>query len=236
MTDAPSPDNDSPSVNELEVRGVMIGVFQENCWVVGNRRTHEAVCIDPGGQPDDIQHMAAEMGMQIKIIACSHAHIDHVLGVRELQAKTGARFLLHPADLEILRDAPASAQRFGFQIDPLPEPDGLFQDADRLQVDGLDLQVIHTPGHTQGSASFYTNQLLFSGDTLFQGSIGRTDLPGGDQRQEMASIVDKLLRLPDETIVLPGHMQQTTIEAERAHNPFVLMELQARGAADPSAR
>jgi glyoxylase-like metal-dependent hydrolase (beta-lactamase superfamily II) len=233
MTDSPASDtnNQTPTVSELEVRGVVVGVFQENCWIIGNRRTHEAICVDPGGQSEDILHLADEMGMTIKLIACSHAHIDHVLGVRDIQAKTGAPFLLHPADLEILRGLPESAQRFGIDIDDTPTPDAHLDTLTKLDVDGLSLEVIHTPGHTQGSTCFYTNELLFSGDTLFQASIGRTDLPGGDHAQEMASIVDKLLPLPDETIVLPGHMDQTTIGHEREKNPFVRMELQARGRA-----
>ena len=226
-SDAPS--NESPTVSELEVRGIVVGVFQENCWIIGNRRTHEAICVDPGGQPDDILHLAHEMGMTIKLIACSHAHIDHVLGVRDIQAKTGAPFLLHPADLGILRSLPESAQRFGIDLEAAPTPDAHLDTVTKLEIDGLSLDVIHTPGHTPGSTSFYTNQILFSGDTLFQASIGRTDLPGGDHAQEMASIVDKLLTLPDETIVLPGHMDQTTIGHEREKNPFVRMELQARG-------
>ena len=222
---------EAPLVNELEVRGVVVGVFQENCWIIGNRRTREAICVDPGGQPEDILHLANEMGMTIKLIACSHAHLDHVLGVRAIQAQTGASFLLHAADLEILRTVPASAQRFGLNAEAPPAPDATLDTVTKLEIEGLSLDVIHTPGHTPGSTCFYTNELLFSGDTLFRASIGRTDLPGGDHVQEMASIVDKLLLFPDETIVLPGHMDQTTIGHEREKNPFVRMELQARGRA-----
>jgi glyoxylase-like metal-dependent hydrolase (beta-lactamase superfamily II) len=220
---------DEPQVNELIVRGIVVGVFAENCWIIGNRRTREAVCIDPGDQPDEILALARDMGVEIKVIANSHAHIDHILGVRGVQVATGARFLLHPQDLEIAKSAAQTAARLmGQPVDPPPDPDGLLADGDEIDVAGVKLQVIHTPGHTQGSVSLYTEGMLFSGDTLFRGSIGRTDLPGGNYEQEMASIIDRLLSLPDDTVVLPGHMQETRIDIERQTNPFVLQELQRR--------
>jgi glyoxylase-like metal-dependent hydrolase (beta-lactamase superfamily II) len=210
--------------NELMVRGIVVGVFQENCWVVGNRRTREAICIDPGDQPDEILALARDMGVEIKLIANSHAHIDHVLGVQGVHAATGAKFLLHHQDLDLLRDGfKMSAARFG--LDPgqaPPDPDAFVEDADVVEVEGLQLRAITTPGHTPGSVSYYTEGMLFSGDTLFRGSIGRTDLPGGSFAEEMTSICDRLLVLPDDTLVLPGHMQETSIEFEKKHNPFVL--------------
>ncbi len=232
-----SPDQDDqrddageqPYVNEIEVRGLIVGAFQENCWVIGNRRTREAICIDPGEQADDILHMASEMGVAIKLIANSHAHLDHVLGVRGVQSDNNARFLLHAADLDILQGAAESAARFGMQVEQPPDPDHFIEDAQQVEVDGVELRVIHTPGHTRGSVCFYGHGVLFSGDTLFRNSIGRTDLPGGDFAQEMSSIVDRLLTLPDDTIVLPGHMDQTTLGAERVQNPFILQTLQQRG-------
>ena len=218
-----------PYVNEIEVRGLIVGAFQENCWVIGNRRTGEAICIDPGEQAEDIVHMASEMGVKIKLIANSHAHLDHVLGVRGVQSDDNAQFLLHEADLDILQGAAESAARFGMQVEQPPDPDHYIEDEQRVEVDGVALQVIHTPGHTRGSVCFYGHGALFSVDTLFRNSIGRTDLPGGDYAQEMSSIVDKLLMLPDDTIVLPGHMEQTTLQAERLQNPFILQTLQQRG-------
>lgn len=218
-----------PDVNELMVRGIVVGVFAENCWVIGSRRTGEAVVIDPGAQPEDILALAKDMGVTVKVIANSHAHIDHILGVRGVQEQTGAKFLLHEQDLEIARGAArGAAQMLGQEVQPPPDPDAFLSDGDVVEVDGLKLQVIHTPGHTQGSIAFYTEGMLFSGDTLFRGSIGRTDLPGGNHQQEMASIVDKLLALPDDTVVLPGHMEETRIEHERKTNPFVLEELSRR--------
>lgn len=212
-------------INELMVRGIVVGVFAENCWVIGNRRTSEAICIDPGDQPEEILALARDMGLNIKLIANSHAHIDHVLGVKGVHSGTGAKFLLHHQDLDLLRDGfGMSAARFG--LDPgqkPPEPDQFVEDADVVEVEGVRLLAITTPGHTPGSVSYYCEEagLLFSGDTLFRGSIGRTDFPGGDFDEEMRSICDRLLVLPDETVVLPGHMEETTVGFEKQQNPFV---------------
>jgi len=218
-------------VTELIVHGIVVGIFQENCWVIGNRRTGEAVCIDPGDEPDRILDMAKDMGVKIKAIANSHAHVDHILGVREIQRQTGAKFYLHAGEAPIAAMAVDTALRYTGQVtEPPPDPDFNPLDGDIIEVEGLQLTVIHTPGHTPGSLSYYTNGVLFSGDTLFQSSIGRTDLPGGDYDQEMASIVDKLLALPDETIVLPGHMAETRIGVEREMNPYIRQELMRRRA------
>jgi glyoxylase-like metal-dependent hydrolase (beta-lactamase superfamily II) len=218
-----------PQVNETIIRGIVVGVFQENAWVIGNRRTGEAIAIDPGDQHDDILAMARDMGVTIKAIANSHAHVDHILGVRGVQEATGAKFYMHQGEAPIAAQAARSALMFtGQAVEPPPEPDYLPEEGDEIEVEGVKLRVIHTPGHTPGSLSYYTEGMLFSGDTLFQGSIGRTDLPGGSYEQEMASIVDKLLILPDDTIVLPGHMGETRIGFEKQTNPFVLEELARR--------
>ncbi|HEX5479000.1 MAG TPA: MBL fold metallo-hydrolase [Dehalococcoidia bacterium] len=220
----------NPQVQELMVRGIVVGAFQENCWVIGNRRSGEAICVDPGDEPGEILAMAREMGVSIKYIANSHGHIDHVLGVAGIREATGARFLLHPADAEMVRNTSESAKRWmGAEIPNPPPPDAPLADGDEIDIDGVKLHVLHTPGHTPGSVCFYANGVVFAGDTLFAGSIGRTDLPGGDYDQEMGSIVERLLALPDDTIVLPGHMDQTTIGQERQRNPYVRMELERRG-------
>jgi glyoxylase-like metal-dependent hydrolase (beta-lactamase superfamily II) len=210
--------------NELIIRGIVVGVFQENCWVIGNRQTGEAICIDPGYQPDEVLALARDMGVTIKLIANSHAHVDHILGVAGVHRATNAKFLLHEDDLDLLRTGwQSSAERFGFDVnDPPPDPTAFVSDGDIVEVAGLRLRAITTPGHTPGSVSYYADEgLLFSGDTLFRGSIGRTDFPGGNLDQEMASICNKLLALPDDTTVLPGHMEQTTVGFERQNNPFV---------------
>ncbi len=216
-------------VNELMVKGIVVGVFQENCWVIGSRRTGEGIVIDPGDEPERILELAKDLGVTIKLIINSHAHVDHILAVPAVQRATGARFLLHPGDTEIARGAAQSATRWlGYTPEQPPDADAPLAHGDIVEVEGLRLSVIHTPGHTPGSVCFYTDGLLFSGDTLFRGSIGRTDLPGGDHAQIMASIVEGLLTLPDDTVVLPGHMLETRIEHERRTNPFILQELSER--------
>lgn len=225
--------SENEPVNEIIVHGIVVGSFQENCWVIGNRRTGEAICVDPGDEPDEVLAMARDMGVRIKYIANSHAHIDHILGVRAVREATGAKFLLHPGDLEMARNTATMAKGWmGIDIENPPDPDAFLNDLDEIDVDGLKLTVLHTPGHTPGSVCFYGAGIVFAGDTLFAGSIGRTDLPGGDYDEEMGSIVERLLVLPDETIVLPGHMDKTTIGHERARNPYVRMELAKRAGSE----
>jgi glyoxylase-like metal-dependent hydrolase (beta-lactamase superfamily II) len=209
---------------ELEVRGVVVGLFQENCWIIGSRRRGEACVVDPGDEPAEILALARDMGVRLTRIVASHAHLDHILAARAIQEATGAPFLLHGGDREIAASMPLTAQLWlGRAEPPPPEPAALLRDGDDLEVAGVTLRVLYTPGHTPGSVSLYAPdaRLLFSGDTLFRGSVGRTDLPGGDYEQLIRSITGRLMALPDETRVLPGHMQETTIGAERATNPFV---------------
>lgn len=216
------------TISEVVIGRTVFLEFGENCWLIGNTRSKEAICIDPGGAPAQVTDLAAQMGLAIKFIANSHGHIDHIAGVGGLREATGAKVLMHAGDVEMLRHAKDMGARFGMQVEDPGDPDALLNDLDAIDVDGLKLQVLHTPGHTQGSICFYVPGVVFAGDTLFNGSIGRTDLPGGDMEQEMASICDRLLALPDDTLVLPGHMEQTTIGQERQRNPYIRMELARR--------
>lgn len=213
----------------LMVRNVVVGLFRENCYIVGSRRTGEAVCVDPGDEPDEILALARDMGVRITRIVCSHAHLDHIMAVRAVKEATGAPFLLHADDLDLAGQLPLVARAWlQREVPSAPAPDYLVRDGDELEVAGVTLTTLHTPGHTQGSICVYGGGMLFSGDTLFRGSIGRTDLPGGDRAQLMQSITGRLLDLPDDTIVLPGHMQETTIGAERSGNPWVVAALAQR--------
>ena len=216
-------------INEVEVRGVVVGVFRENCYVIASTKTKEAIVIDPGDEPERILELATDMGVQIKLIANSHAHLDHILGVQGIQDQTSAPFLIHAAEVPLLQESmQGAAQWLGRPGEPTPTPSAFVADGGSISVDGLHLTVIHTPGHTPGSVSYFVNGLLFSGDTLFRGSIGRTDLPGGNHQQIMESILTKLLDLPDETIVLPGHELESSIRQERATNPFIGQALRDR--------
>jgi glyoxylase-like metal-dependent hydrolase (beta-lactamase superfamily II) len=214
---------------ELMVRGIVVGLFQENCYIIGSRTTGEAICVDPGDEIDEIRALAREMRVTITKIACSHAHVDHIMAVSPLKEETGATFLLHRADLDLARRMPDSALSWLQRYEPPPpDPDFFLDEGDDIEIPGIVLRTLHTPGHTQGSICLYGGGMLFSGDTLFRSSIGRTDLPGGSFPQIMESITTRLLALPDDTVVLPGHMQQTTIGAERAGNPFILEALARR--------
>jgi hydroxyacylglutathione hydrolase len=214
---------------ELMVRGIVVGLFQENCYIIGSRRTGEAICVDPGDEVEEIKALAKDMGVRITKIACSHGHLDHIMALKPLKEETGATFLLHRDDLELARNMPASALKLMERDEPPPpDPDAFLADGDDVEIEGISLRAIHTPGHTPGSICLYGGGMLFSGDTLFQGSIGRSDFPGGSFSDLMDSIITRLLPLPDDTIVLPGHMRQTTIGIERASNPFVLQALAER--------
>jgi hydroxyacylglutathione hydrolase len=209
---------------ELEVRGVVVGLFQENCWIVGSRQRGEAVVIDPGDEPETILSLARDMGVKITRVLASHAHLDHIMAARDVVEATGAPFLLHAADQTIADYMPTAARSWlGREVPPAPTPDAFPTDGQDIEVAGVTLRVIHTPGHTPGSVSLYAAEanLLFSGDTLFRESIGRTDLPGGDTDTILSSIRQRLYTLPEDTRVLPGHMLETTIAHEKTHNPFV---------------
>jgi len=208
---------------ELEVRGVVVGLFQENCWIVGSRRRGEACVIDPGAEPEQILALARDMGVRITRVLASHAHLDHIMAARAIVEATGAPFLLHADDLTIAEYMPTAAKQWlGEDVPPAPTPDAFPEHGQDIEVAGVTLRVIHTPGHTPGSLSLYAAEahLLFSGDTLFRESIGRTDLPGGDTELILKSIRERLFTLPEDTRVLPGHMQETSIAHERANNPY----------------
>jgi len=213
-----------PTVVELEVRGVVVGLFRENCWVVGSRRRGEACVIDPGDEPEQILALARDMGVRITRVVASHAHLDHIMVARDIIEATGATFLMHASDVFIAESLPEAARSWlGREVLPAPPADAYVVDGQDLEIAGVNVRVIHTPGHTPGSLCLYAEDagLLFSGDTLFRESIGRTDLPGGDTDQLLRSVSQRLFVLPDDTRVLPGHMQETTIAYERGHNPFV---------------
>jgi hydroxyacylglutathione hydrolase len=210
-------------INELVVRGVVVGLFGTNCYIVGSRQRSEAVVLDPGDEPESILALARDLGVRITRVIATHAHLDHVLAAQALKNETGATFCLHEDDADILANVPESAQRLlSREVGAPPAPDFWLRGGEDLEIAGITLRALHTPGHTPGSVSLYAHDasLLFSGDTLFRGTIGRTDLPGGDYGTIIRTLNTTLASLPEETIVLPGHMQETTIGAEKATNPF----------------
>jgi len=200
-----------------------VGQLQCNCTILGDEATSEAIVIDPGDEVGRIHRRVTELGLKVKQILVTHAHIDHVGGALKLKRLTGAPILLNENDLALLDMMEEQAGWLGIETPETAPPDENLADGLRVGLESTPAQVIHTPGHTQGSVClhFAPMKLLIAGDTLFAGSIGRTDLPGGNSEQILESIESRLLALPDETRVLPGHGPMTTIGAERRKNPFL---------------
>ena len=209
-----------------------VGLLQCNCSVVGDPQSREAIVIDPGDEVELILEVIARHALKVRLILNTHAHIDHVGGLQKMQQATGAPVLMHADDLELYHRLPVQASWLGMRAPAAVEVDGLLREGDAVRWGCYAARILHTPGHTRGSVSLYlpADSLpeqaeepgkLFAGDTLFAGSIGRTDLWGGSFDQIMSSLHSKLLALPDDTIVYPGHGPATTIGEERETNPFL---------------
>jgi hydroxyacylglutathione hydrolase len=200
-----------------------VGPLRCNCTILGDEVSHEALVIDPGDNIPEILSRLLKHGLTLRQIIITHAHIDHVGGAALLRKATGAPVFLNQQDLGMLGMMDMQAGWLGVPTPEVAPPDASADDGLSLGLAALPAQVLHTPGHTPGSIClhFPAQHLLLAGDTLFAGSIGRTDLPGGDGRQILRSLRDRLLVLPDRTRVLPGHGQETTIGEERQSNPFL---------------
>jgi hydroxyacylglutathione hydrolase len=207
----------------LQVRQLPLGPLQTNCYLVGCEETLQAAVIDPSWNGPAIVATADESGWEISHILLTHSHFDHIGGLAHVKEATGAPIYIHPDAVEMLRAATMTAALWGMQIPPPPPPDEMLQEGQSIEVGRLKLRVLYTPGHAPGHVSFHLPEYrtLFSGDVLFQGSIGRTDLPGGDHDTLLQVIREKLLALPDETRVFSGHGAATTIGIERNSNPFL---------------
>ena len=204
------------------VKQLPVGPIQTNCYIVGCEETQEGVVIDPGEEPGRILAEIKKDGLTIKYILNTHAHFDHILANEALMKATGAPLAIHPLDVPLLQ-AGGGAAAFGMSVPPCPEPDILLAEGDTISFGIYTFQVLFTPGHTPGHVSFYepNTRIVFDGDVLFAGGIGRVDLPGGDYETLMNSINEKLMTLPDETTVCSGHGPVTTIGQERATNPWL---------------
>jgi glyoxylase-like metal-dependent hydrolase (beta-lactamase superfamily II) len=205
----------------LIIKKLEVGPIMANCFILGCEDTREAVVIDPGDDADRILMILAKEKLTVKYLINTHGHFDHVGANRRMKEVTGAKLAIHPDDVPMLSELSRSAASFGLSAENSPEPDLLLHDKDTVRFGNITLTVIHTPGHSRGGIALYTPGHLFAGDTLFAGSIGRTDLPGGDYDTLIASIKRKLLVLPDDTVVYTGHGPETTIADEKRMNPFL---------------
>jgi glyoxylase-like metal-dependent hydrolase (beta-lactamase superfamily II) len=197
------------------------GQFVENCYLVIDEATRQCAVVDPGEEAGLIVHKLRAADVEPAAIWLTHAHIDHVMGVPRLKAETGAPVYLHPADLPLYEAVPDQAAWFGLSAPRLPAPDRAFAHGDVLRLGNLEFRVRHAPGHSPGHVVLVGPDAVLGGDVLFQGSIGRTDLPGADFDTLIASIERELLSLPDSTTVHTGHGPDTTIGHERRTNPFL---------------
>jgi hydroxyacylglutathione hydrolase len=201
-----------------------VGNFSVFCYLIGDEESKEALLIDPAEDTDRLISEARSHGLMIKYIANTHAHVDHVMGNAEMVKKTGAKIIIHEEDAPLLVRQPRDLLVM-FRAEPSPPADILVRDGDVIQIGKIGLKVLHTPGHSPGGISLYVDGMVFTGDTLFVGSVGRTDFPGSSWEVMESSIRKKLYALPGNTLVYPGHNYGSTpfstIQNEQRHNPFV---------------
>jgi len=203
------------------VKKLEVGPIMANCYILGCESTKEAVVIDPGDDADRILMELAKAGLKVKYLINTHGHFDHVGANKRMKEVTGAELAIHPDDEPMLKELSRSAMMFGLSAENSPPADIRLNHGDEISFGEITLKVIHTPGHSKGGICLYTKGYLFAGDTLFAGSIGRTDLNGGDYDTLISSIKEKLLVLEPDTVVYTGHGPETTIANEKRMNPFL---------------
>ena len=206
-----------------KIEKIVVGPLEVNCYLVWDGETGEALCIDPGDEGERIYETARKHSLTISLIVNTHGHFDHIGGNEALKRATGALIAMHGDDLPAMEEALSHGALFGIAVTPSPRPDILLKEGDTLTAGNLTLSVLHTPGHSRGGISLHAPALrtVFTGDTLFAGGIGRTDLRGGSFEQIIASINDKLFSLDGDTAVMAGHGEDSTIDREKRYNPFL---------------
>jgi len=202
------------------IKRLVVGPLEENTYIIGDEATKQAIVIDPGDEADRIMDVINENGLEVNAIICTHAHFDHIGATGDIKDKTGARILVHQDDLETYDLAKDQGAFWGYSVDDLPRPDGFLEEGDEVKAGNLSFKVMHTPGHSRGGICLYGEGIVITGDTIFQGSVGRTDFPGGSI-EKLKESFKRLLELPENTQVLSGHGPETTIGREKTGNFFV---------------
>jgi len=203
----------------MNVKTFELGPLQTNTYILWHNNHKEAIIIDPADEPDTLLEFLQANSLELKYIFLTHAHFDHVGAVPELKQATGASILLHPDELFIYEAATDMAAFWGYDMEPLPNIDKLVKDGEEILLADQTFTVLHTPGHSPGSVSLYGNGLIFTGDTIFAGSVGRTDFEGGDINK-LGESFRRIMQLPEDTKMLPGHGPSSTIGREKRENPF----------------
>ena len=203
---------------------LVVGPLQVNCFILADEKTKEAVVIDPGDDAQEILKIIKDKGLKVKYIVNTHTHFDHIGANKALKEATGAELLIHEGDAPMMASAPMQSRAFGMNTPASPRADRYVKHGDMIKAGDVNLKVLHTPGHSPGGISLLEQGMVFTGDALFAGSIGRTDLPGGDLMTLLRSIKTNLMALPDDTKVYSGHGPASTIGEERKENPFLNMQ------------
>ena len=198
-----------------------VGIYGANCYIVGSEETKEAAIIDPGAEFNRIEKKLNDLGLKAKIIILTHCHGDHIGAVEEFVEKYGTKVYIHKDDASSLSDGKMNFSKSMFGKDMPIKADVILNDGDEINLGELKFEIIHTPGHTKGGISIKVGNIMMTGDTLFNNSIGRTDFPGGSFKEIISSIKNKILKYDDDTIIYPGHMSSSTIKKEKMFNPFL---------------
>ena len=205
----------------LIIKRLVVGSLSANCYIVGNADTREGMVIDPGGNPEVILKAITDSNFDIQTIVLTHGHSDHIAALYDIQDRTGADVVIHIEDADFLEGRGSFSSMFGISYKTPEPPDRLLREGDIIEMGSTRFTVVHTPGHTPGSICLLTENRVFTGDTLFYRGIGTTLMPGSSRRQLIESIQTRLMVLPDDFKIHPGHGRETTIGAERKSNPFI---------------
>jgi len=204
----------------MKIDNIVVGALQANCFIVYDEDSHDAIVVDPGDDAEKIIRLIEDRKLKVARIICTHGHFDHVGAVTGMKEKTGAAVMLHKGDLDIYMRADKQGALWGFQIEQPPAPDMYIDEGDELAVGGFRLKVLHTPGHSPGGICLYGEGVILTGDTIFAGSVGRTDFPGGSAKELKRSFA-RIIALPPETRIFSGHGPSTTVKYEKKDNFFV---------------